>query len=150
MFNDRTKTLHQQAFELVKTLITQTPILRLPDFGKVFKVTCDASGVDIGGVLSQEGHPIEYFSEKLNDVRLRYSTYDCEFYAVIQALKHSRHYLLHKEVLLFSEHEALKYLHSQRKLSDRHARWVEYLQDFTFVLRHKKGKENVMADTLSR
>ena len=73
------------------------------------------------GVLSQEGHPIEYFSEKLNDVRLRYSTYDREFYAVIQALKHWRHYLLHKEFVLFSDHEALKYLHSQRKLSDQHA-----------------------------
>ena len=134
----------------MKALITQAPILRLPDFGKVFEVACDASGVGIGGVLSQEGHPIEYFSEKLNDVRLRYSTYDREFYAVIQALKHWRHYLLHKEFVLFSDHEALKYLHSQRKLSDRHARWVEYLQDFTFVIRHKKGKENVIADALSR
>ena len=83
-------------------------------------------------------------------MRLRYSTYDRKFYAIIQALKHWRHYLLHKEFLLFSDHEALKYLHSQRKLSDLHARWVEYMQDFTFVLRHKKGKENVMADALSR
>ena len=110
----------------MKALITQAPILRLPDFGKVFEVACDASGVGIGSVLSQEGHPIEYFSEKLNDVRLRYSTYDHEFYAVIQALKHWRHYLLHKEFVLFSDHEALKYLHSQRKLSDRHARLVAY------------------------
>ena len=78
----------EQAFERVKALITQAPILRLPDFAKVFEVACDALGVGIGGVLSQEGHPIEYFSEKLNDVRLRYSTYDREFYALIQALKH--------------------------------------------------------------
>ena len=78
----------EQAFKRVKALITQAPILRLPDIGKVFECACDASGVGIGGVLSQEGHPIEYFSESLNDVRLRYSTYDREFYAVIQALKH--------------------------------------------------------------
>ena len=78
----------EQAFEQVKALITQAPILRLPDFGKVFKVACDALGVGIRGVLIQEGHPIEYFSEKLNDMRLRYSTYNREFYAIIQALKH--------------------------------------------------------------
>ena len=59
---------------------------------------------------------------------------------------------LKKETFLWTEaaEQALKYLHSQGKLSDRHARWVEYLHDFTFVLRHKKGKENVMADELSR
>ena len=52
--------------------------------------------------------------------------------------------------MLFSDHEALKYLHSQQKLSDRHARWVEYLQDYTFVICHKKGKDNVVANALSR
>ena len=130
--------------------MTQAPVLRLPDFSKVFEVACDASGVGIGGVLSEDGHPVEFFREKLNDVRFRYSTYHKEFYAIIQALRHWRHYLLSKEFVLFSDHEALKYLHSQQKLSDRHARWVEYLQDYAFVIRHKKGKDNVVADALSR
>ena len=52
--------------------------------------------------------------------------------------------------MFFSDHEALKYLHSQQKLSDRHARWVEYLQNYSFVICHKKGKDNVIADALSR
>ena len=73
----------EQAFDRLKALMTQAPVLQLPDFSKVFEVACDASSVGIGGVLSQDGHPVEFFSEKLNDVRFRYSTYDKEFYAVI-------------------------------------------------------------------
>ncbi|XP_078444229.1 uncharacterized protein LOC144713509 [Wolffia australiana] len=89
----------EQAFELLKKLMTEAPVLKLPDFNK--------------------GHPIEYFSEKLNDTRKRYDNYDREFYAL-------------------------------KKVSDRNARWIAYLQDYTFVIRHKKGKDNVVVDALSR
>jgi len=74
------------------------------------------------------GHPIAYFSEKLNDARNWYSTYDLELYALVQTIKHWRHYLIHQEFLLFTDHESQRHLNDQKKHNVRHARWVNYLQ----------------------
>jgi len=139
-----------KAFGEIKKKMTEAPVMRLPDFSRVFEVECDASGIGIGGVLSQERHPVAYFSEKLNDAKQRYSTYDKEFYAVVQALRFWRHYLLPHEFVLYSDHEALRYLNSQKKLNSRHGRWLEFLQDYTFVLKYRSGVENKAADALSR
>jgi len=54
--------------------MTEAYAMRLPDFSKVFEIMCDASDIDIGGVLSQEKHPITFFSEKFSGARLNYST----------------------------------------------------------------------------
>jgi len=61
--------------------------MRLPNFSKALEVTCNASRLAIGGVLSQENHFATYFSEKLNDARQLYSIYDKEFYAVVHDLR---------------------------------------------------------------
>ncbi|XP_028071101.1 uncharacterized protein LOC114273497 [Camellia sinensis] len=130
------------SFPLLKKLLTEAPILALPDFDKTFELDCDASGLGIGGILSQEGRSIAFFSEKLNGAKLKYSTYDLEFYAIIQAIKHWSYYLAYKEFVLNTDHEALKYIISQSHLNKRHGKWVAYLQQFTFSLRHKLGVLN--------
>ncbi|PKI58864.1 hypothetical protein CRG98_020763 [Punica granatum] len=77
------------------------------------------------------------------------STYDVEFYAVVQAVKYWRHYLFHREFVLYTDHEAFKQIHRQDKVSSRHASWIAYLQRFTFVVKHKSGVTNRVADALN-
>ncbi|KAI5444342.1 hypothetical protein KIW84_012827 [Lathyrus oleraceus] len=97
-----------------------------------------------------EGHPLAYFSEKLKGAALNYSTYDKELYSLVRALQTWQHYLLPKEFVIHSDHESLKHLKGQGKLNKRHAKWVEFLEQFPYVIKHKKGKSNVVADALSR
>jgi hypothetical protein len=64
--------------EKLKKRVTSQPILTLPYFYKVFQVDCDASGTTIGAVISQEGRPITFFNEELNEYRDKYCVYDQE------------------------------------------------------------------------
>jgi len=138
-----------QAFDTLKARLTSAPLLQLPDFGKTFELECDASGVGIGGLLMQGGKPVAYFSEKLNGPTLNYSTYDKEFYALVRSLETWQHYLWPKEFIIHSDHESLKYLRMQNKLNRRHAKWVEFIESFPYIIKHKKGKDNIIADALS-
>ena len=97
----------EKSFNVLKEKIIEQPILVLPDFGKTFQVRCGESGLAIGIVLSQDTRPFAYFSEKINDTNNKYSTYDKEFYAVIQSLKKWRHYIIPKEFVLYSDNQAL-------------------------------------------
>jgi len=140
----------EDSFALLKEKLTHAPLLQLPDFGKTFELECDASGVGIGAVLMQGGKPIAYFSEKLNGPVLNYSTYDKELYALIRSLQTWKHYLWSKKFVIHSDHESLKHLRSQTNLNRRHAKWVEFLETFPYIIKHKKGNDNVIADALSR
>jgi hypothetical protein len=86
----------------------------------------------------------------LNDTKRKYSTYDREFYAIIQALKKWSHYLVPKEFVLYSDNQALQFITRQKKLNQRHAKWVEFMQNFTFVIEHISGNANKVVDALSR
>jgi hypothetical protein len=78
----------ETAFQEIKRRLTTTSVLVLPDFSNPFKLHCDASKLGIGAVLSQNGKPVAFFSEKLSGAKLRYNTYDVEFYAVVEAVRH--------------------------------------------------------------
>jgi len=115
----------QKAFESIKDKLSSTPILALPHFTQAFEVECDACGVGIRAIFTQQVRPVAYFSEKLSDAMRKYSTYDKEFYTIIMALEHWRHCLISWEFILRFDHEALKFIQGQHKLNPRRAKWVE-------------------------
>jgi len=140
----------QQSFEHLKHLLTTAPILCIADPNKDYVVCTDASKEGVGGVLMQEGRVIAYESRKLKEHEQKYSAYDLELAAVIHALKMWRHYLLGRKFLLLTDHHSLTNYFSQPTLNARQARWADFLSGFDFEIKHLKGKENRVADALSR
>src|SRR3954466_6532342 len=98
----------------------------------------------------QEGRPVAYHSEKLDGARFNYSIYDKVFFTLVRALEVWQHYLWPKEFVIHSDHEFLKFVKTQVSLNKQHAKWVEFIESFPYVVKYKKGKENVVADALSR
>jgi hypothetical protein len=98
----------------------------------------------------QEGRVVCYESRKLNEHKVNYATHDLELAAIVHALKKWRHYLLGRKFILMTDHCGLRHLFDQPKFNARQARWMALLSEFDFKIKHIKGKENKVADSLSR
>ena len=104
----------------------------------------------LGGVLTQERHVISYESRKLKIHEKNYATYDLELAVFIHTLKMWRHHLIGRKFILMIDNKGLKYLLDQPNLNFRQARWLAFLSEYDFEIQHIKGKENKVADALSR
>ena len=140
----------EESFQELKRRLTSAPILVIPDIGKPFEVYYDASHLGLGCVLMQERKAVAYASRQLNVHERNYLTHDLELAAIVFALKIWRHYLYGAQFRVFSDHKSLKYLFDQKELNMRQRRWMEFLKDYDFELLYHSGKENVVADALSR
>ena len=147
----------QQAFNKLKAILGNTPVLLAPDFNKSFKLAVDASDIGIGAVLLQEDdncidHPVCYFSKKLNKHQRNYSTIEKECLALILALTHFEVYISSSAVhpiIVFSDHNPLTFIDKVRCKNQRLLRWSLMLQEFNIEIRHIRGKDNIIADALS-
>lgn len=131
------------------------PVLVHPDFQQPYFIQCDASHVGIGAVLFQrdaEGsdRPIAFFSVKLRGAQLNYSVPKKKCLAAVKAVERFRPYVEMMPFTIITDHSSLQWLMTLKDLSGRLARWSLALQSFQFSVEHRKGKDNVVADMLSR
>jgi hypothetical protein len=97
----------QRAFEDLKKKINDAPVLGMPNLQRPFELETDASGYALGAVLMQGGRHVCYHSELFHGVVLDYPTYDKELFAIVQAVKKWKHYLLGKETIIHTDHQPL-------------------------------------------
>ncbi|XP_065894244.1 uncharacterized protein [Dysidea avara] len=147
----------QHAFEKIKSLLLSAPVLKAPDFKKPFKLQVDASDIGIGAVLLQEGrcsidHPVCYFSYKFNKHQVNYSTTEKETLALLLALQHFDVYLgtTIAPVEVYTDHNPLVFIEKMKNKNQRLLRWSLAFQEYNLKIRHIKGRDNVIADALSR
>jgi hypothetical protein len=144
------------AFDECKSSLSNATLLAHPDFNAKIAVTTDASDVAIGGVLQQfkdnVWQPLAFFSRKLSPSQRKYSPYDRELLAIYQSIKYFRHMLEARHFIIYTDHKPLCYAFLQRKnnCSPRQYRYLDFISQFTTDVRHLAGKDNVVADTLSR
>jgi hypothetical protein len=99
-----------EAFQKLKKLLTTSPVIAQPDIAKSFDAYCDASGINLGCVLMQEGRVILYSSRQLRCHEEHYPTHDLELPAVVMVLRTWQHYLLENMVHIYTNHKSLKYI----------------------------------------
>ena len=118
----------ENAFSKLKSMLTTTPIMQPPDWSLPFEIMCDASDYAVGAVLGQrkdkKPYVIYYASKTLNSTQMNYSTTEKELLAVVFVLDKFRSYLVGSQIIVFSDHAALKYLLSKKDAKPRLIRWI--------------------------
>jgi hypothetical protein len=129
----------QQAFDALKVALIHAPVLSIPNFTKEFVIETDASGVGIGAVLQQEGHPIAFISKALGPKNRGLSTYDKECLAILFAIEHWRPYLQHVAFVIKTDQQSLIHLDDQRITTPWQQKALTKLMGLNFTIIYKKG-----------
>ena len=144
----------QKSFDTIIKNLT-APLLAYPDCNEPFILSCDASDVAIGFILSQldadkREHVIEYAGRSLRKSELNYSVSDNEALAVVEGFRKFHTYLYDNHTTVITDHQALEHVYKNPKITGRIARWNILLQNYDFTVQYQKGKHNTNADAVSR
>jgi hypothetical protein len=150
----------KEAFQALRDAFTGTPIVAHFDPARPIRLETDASASAICGILSQsvptgdktaEWRPVAFFSRKTSSAEYNYETHDIELLAIIESLKHWRRFLqgLKDPFEVLTDHNNLKGFQHKQDLSPRQRRWVTFLEEYTFTVKHRPGSQNP-ADKPSR
>lgn len=153
MWNEET----YQAFEDCKKCIQEAAYLAHPLHSAPLGLMCDASDKCAGAVLQQQvdgkWQPLGYFSKKFTPAQQKYSTFDRELQAIYLAMKHFRKVFEGRELIVYTDHKPITYA-LQKISSDsetpRRSRQLLFISEFTNDIRHISGRDNIVADALSR
>lgn len=144
----------QKNFELLKNRLMNPPILKYPNFNAPFIITTDASGTGCAAVLSQKygdlDLPVSYFSKNFTQGERNKAPIEQELLAIYYAIMHFRPYIYGTQFTVKSDHKPLVYLFTLKNPSSRLTRIRLELEEYMFEIIHIPGKENVVADALSR
>ena len=144
------------AFNDTKKSLAKTTLLAHPQPDTLTSLTTDASDVAIGAVLQQRINdmwvPLAFFSKKLRSPEMKYSAFDRELLALYLATRHFRYFLEGRSFVAFTDHKPLTFAigKTSEPWTARQQRQLSYISEFTTDVRHVSGKENLVADTLSR
>lgn len=131
-------------------------LLAHPDCQAKLALVTDASDSAMGAVVQQLRNgvwePLAFFSRKLSPSQRKYSPYDRELLAIYESIKYFRHMLEARYFVVYTDHKPLTYAFHERKIncSPRQYRHLDFISQFTSDIRHIAGRDNVVADTLSR
>ena len=144
----------QEALNTLKSKLVTTPILRGPHWAIPFDIHMDASNKEIGATSGQidENLPyaIYFISKNLSKAELNYTVTEKELLVVVHSLNKFRHYIIGYQTFVHTDHAAIRYLIKKPDANARIIIWLLLLQQFGLTIIDKPGKENVVAEFLSR
>ena len=137
----------QKAFETMKRVISKDILLTYPDFNKPFEIYTDASHTQLGAVITQDNKPIAFYSRKLQSAQTRYTTTERELLSIVETLKEFRNILFGHQIKIYTDHKNLTF---KDFTTERVLRWRLLVEEFSPDTVYLKGKDNIIADALSR
>ncbi|XP_049307209.1 uncharacterized protein LOC125777120 [Bactrocera dorsalis] len=145
---------HERIRSKIISVLTQEPVLTIFDPQHSIELHTDASSIGYGAILlhriDKKPHVVEYFSKCTSPAESKYHSYELETLAVVNAIKHFRHYLQGRKFVVFTDCNSLKASRTKSDLSPRVYRWWAFLQSFVFDIQYTKGERMAHVDFLSR